>query len=92
VIPWGAIARILLRIGGAVLLNRVIEALHGLGHHAPAPIDMSAAEVAHLEEHEIYPEDEQENALGCPRNDDRWGGHYDPGDCELEDWEDWETL
>lgn len=70
-IPWGVIARILLRIGGAILLEQVVKALRGLGHHAPAPIAMEAGEVAALPDPEaLYPEDEQDFALGCPRIDD----------------------
>jgi hypothetical protein len=87
VIPWGVIARILLRIGGALLLNRVVEALKGLGHHPPAAIDATAGDVFGLQDPEpVNPEDE--NLLGCPETHDRWGGGYDDTPpCDY-DWDD----
>ncbi len=67
-IPWGALARVLVRIGGAILLNRVISYLHELGHHPPADIDITAGSAAALPDPDPpYPEDE---------HNDRW--EYDP--------------
>jgi hypothetical protein len=75
-IPWGALARVLIRIGGAILLNRVISYLHDLGHHPPADIDITAAGAAGLPDLDPpYPEDEQEvtlRDLECPG----WGDPY----------------
>jgi hypothetical protein len=89
VIPWQALARVLVRIGGAILLQKVIAYLRGEGHAAPMDIDLTASQVAELPDREVYPEDEQELGLGCPRTyDPRFEAYLG----ERDDFCDWEDL